>query len=212
MFNLILKLLSIFLSGNNKVNLEQAKEAPASPKPPEPNSPPLEPQNLPKAPLEPLKPETPKTPIIDWTDPKCKVSKYFSVKEAIWLPQWARLANEADGLTGEIKDNLISLLIKMDNIRELLGKPVTVHCCFRPPIYNTLVKGAKNSAHLKGLAIDFSSDVTPEALGVDCNKIREILIPKLEELDIRLEDNGNLAPWVHIDLYKPFNNNRYFKP
>ena len=43
---------------------------------------------------------------IDWCDPKQKISDYFSVGEALYLPRWERLANEQDGLSDDSKTAL----------------------------------------------------------------------------------------------------------
>ena len=143
---------------------------------------------------------------IDWTKTTDKVSKYFTVKECLWLPQWNRLANETDGLSAIVKTNLIALCTKMDEIREIFGEPIKVHCCYRPPKYNTLVKGAYKSSHLNGMAIDFS------ITGWDCDDVRAkiIKLDLLNSLQLRMEDLVN-SNWVHIDIRMPIGK-RYFKP
>jgi hypothetical protein len=158
---------------------------------------------------------------VDWTDPNCPISKYFTVKNAIYLPQWSRLSNERDSLTDDAKAALIKLFTEiMDPIRELLGKPIKVHVSFRSPEYNVLIGGAKMSIHMARkhddgslvAACDFSADMGKGSLGANCYEIKKILKPKLAEMGIRMEDNGDLAPWVHIDNRKPGPGGRFFKP
>ena len=50
-------------------------------------------------------------------------------------------------------------------------------------------------------------DMKPDRRGM----YKQLLLVKLEEFNIRLEDNGDEANWLHIDLNPPINN-RFFKP
>lgn len=134
-----------------------------------------------------------------------KISKYFTYKEVLWCPQWKRCANESDGLSDEIIENLKVFLAQIDEIRDFFGKPIRVHCCYRPKEYNKLVKGAVNSAHIHGKAIDF--DVSE-----NCDVVRKKLEKSglLEKLGLRMENNvgGN---WVHLDNNPvPVGGNRIF--
>ena len=150
--------------------------------------------------------------MIDWTNPDCQISSNFKVKDALWLPTWSRLANESDGLTDAIKENLIHLCAKMEGIRAFLGnRPIFVHCMFRPTAYNAIIGGAPHSAHLTGQAIDFHIDKLSDNKG--CDSIRALLVPKLAEFNIRMEDVSDKTNrnWVHIDEIEP-RGNRYFKP
>lgn len=142
---------------------------------------------------------------IDWTDGSVKVSSHFSVKECLWLPSWGRMANESDGLNDEIKNNLIELCSKMDEVRNFLDAPIKVHCTFRPVAYNKQIGGALHSQHSVGCAMDFD-------VGGDCDDIRAILEPMLEQWGMRMEKNigGN---WIHLDIGNiPPGGHRYFIP
>ena len=136
-----------------------------------------------------------------------RVSKYFSLKEALYLPSWKRVANQSDGLTVEILHNLKALFSKMDIIRDHFKLPIIVHVAYRPPAYNKLIGGAKSSAHMMGMAVDFHIQ------GLDCDAVRSEIVKAglLDKLDMRMEDNkgGN---WVHLDHRKPGPSGRIFKP
>ena len=150
--------------------------------------------------------------MIDWSMSTSKVSTHFSVHDLIYLPQWSRLANETDGLTQEIKDNLVNLAAKMEVVRHFLGdKPIVVHCGFRPTLYNTLVKGATHSTHLLGMALDWHCEGLEGNEG--CDKVRDMIKPHLEEWSIRCEDVSDKPSrgWVHIDFGEP-HPHRYFIP
>ena len=144
--------------------------------------------------------------MVDWTDPKSMVSKYFSVHEALYLPTWARLATEDDGLTDEIKANLIILCQKMDIVRDYFGSPINVHVTFRPPAYNKLIGGALNSSHCRGEAMDY------DVIGMICDDARSKIIAddKLDEWNMRMEKRDG-SNWVHCDTAAVIHN-RYFIP
>lgn len=144
--------------------------------------------------------------MIDWENPKDSITSHFTVHDAIYLPQWDRLANENDGLNDIIKENIGILLKDMEEIRNYFNKPIIVHVTYRPAEYNKLVGGAPNSAHAKGLACDFNIQ------GVDCDQARKDILDNnlLELLGMRME-NKEGANWVHLDLYPP-KPNRFFIP
>ncbi len=173
-------------------------------------------------PIEPIqvKIEPVATPsVVDWNNPKSKISKYFTVEEAIMLREWKRLANESDGLNDKVKANLIKVFTEvMDPIRELLGKPVFIKSAYRPSAYNVAIGGATFSAHMAAneyAAVDFWTDQDGDGDkdGKDCDDIKAILMPLLEKMNIRMEDNGTGARWVHVDnKLLPAGGNRFFKP
>jgi len=136
------------------------------------------------------------------------ISEYFSWKEAIYLPKWNRLAT-ADELTPEIIENLTRLFMKMDQIRHFLRYQIIVHCAFRTKKYNKEVGGATRSPHLEGKAVDFS------VRGMNCDDVRSTILRYgiLEKLDLRMENNPQGSPWVHIDTRDPGpKGKRYFLP
>jgi hypothetical protein len=149
----------------------------------------------------------------DWSNPKSKISKYFTVNDALILREWKRLADETDGLNDEIKSNILLTAKKMDIIREYIGKPILIKSWLRPSKYNVFIGGAPKSAHMDGLAVDWWTDQDGDGslTGKDCDELKSLLMPKLAEWEIRMEDNGKGARWVHIDL-KPVKNSRFFKP
>jgi uncharacterized protein YcbK (DUF882 family) len=141
---------------------------------------------------------------LDWNDPNSLLSQYFRVHEALYLPTWGRLATEDDGLTDEIKENLLDLCSKMDQIREFLGFPMNVHCMYRPPSYNLVIGAPENDVHSLGQAVDF--DCNPD-LTID--EIRDKVLPVLDKYNIRME--RNTSTWIHLDTH-PVGNARYFYP
>ena len=75
---------------------------------------------------------------------------------------------------------------------------------WRPKKYNDLIGGAKKSWHITGGACDFT------CFGISADKIREILEPYLDDLDLRMEDLPG-SNWVHLDD-KETDGARFFRP
>lgn len=138
---------------------------------------------------------------MNWLDPKEKISNHFTVKEACWLPSWGKLYSP----TAQEQTNILKTAAIMDKIRDLLEKPIIIHCWIRPVAYNKAIGGAPASMHISGLAADFDA-------GENCDITRTALLPYLSKWRIRMENMPG-GPWVHIDL-KPINvdSQRYFKP
>ena len=135
---------------------------------------------------------------------KYKISEFFSMFQALYLPTWKRCGNEADGLTKETQDNVTKVAKVLDSIKTLLNREITIDCWWRPVAYNALpsIGGTPNSAHIKGLAVDF------KVVGMTADEVREKLLPHLEALGIRMENKPG-SSWIHIDLMPP-NPHRYF--
>lgn len=135
------------------------------------------------------------------------ISKYFSWHEALWLPQWNRMATVEDGLTDQIQENLVKTFAKMDIVREYFGAPIIVHCTFRPPKYNELVGGSSDSQHVLGGAVDFHVKDFGCILAI--KKINDE--DMLDAWNMRMEQGT--SGWIHLDT-KPIQpgSARFFKP
>lgn len=130
----------------------------------------------------------------------------FLWTQALWLPTWAVHVFP----TQEQESNILKVAPKLQAIQALYpGRKIMVTSWLRPDLYNEWEKpygvgGALGSFHPKGGAVDF---IVP---GVACDEVRAMLEPKLEELQIRME-NLPEAGWVHIDV-APVVYSRFFKP
>lgn len=142
---------------------------------------------------------------INWLDPECYISKYFKVKESLWLPQW----NKYHTPTENEKWNIWFLAAKLDKVRDIVGRPIIVHCWIRPIDYNTLVGGAQNSAHIYGNACDFH--FLGKETSEQCREMRDILVPELGNIGLRMENKA--GSWLHMDRNKvPKGGAYYFIP
>jgi len=139
---------------------------------------------------------------IDWSNPSAKISKYFTVKEACWLPTWQKMH-----IPDEIeKENIIKMAQTMDLIREFIKMPIIISCWIRPKDYNAdpRIGGAPKSMHITGRAVDWTT-------GKNCDNIRKLLLPQLSFWKIRMEDKPG-SNWVHVDNKDVEDKNRFFKP
>jgi len=130
--------------------------------------------------------------MIDWKDPKCKVTDHFTVRDCLWLNTWGRLANEDDGLNDEIKCEIIKTCEMAEKIRTSLGVPMIVTSFWRPPAYSKLIGGSETDPHTKGLAIDFTT--RPKML---IETAKQIIRSSLYSLSIRMEKGT--TDWIHLD-------------
>lgn len=126
----------------------------------------------------------------------------FYWREVLELKQWAIHTFPKDN---KVKYNLVKITEKLQIIRGILGdRPIKITSAYRPTQYNEKIRGATNSYHKKGMALDFCH---PK---YNADRVREILLPRLESLGIRME-NKPLSSWVHIDIGEVVNE-RFFKP
>lgn len=147
---------------------------------------------------------------VDWSDPKSKISKYFTVGEALYIPQWKCYHIPSE----EEKANILRHAQNMDKAHDALGAACVVHCWIRPKVlncptspnhggdYNALCGGAKASRHIFGDATDYHS------VGMSCDDARARLEPRLEEFGMRMEKAPG-TNWVHNDS-GPVISTRYF--
>jgi putative chitinase len=93
--------------------------------------------------------KTPKSSInIDWTDFECKISRHFTVGEALnW--DMRRLPQSA-----QVKKNIILLAQELDKVRDAWGAPIMVNSWYRDPVTNRRIGGAVKSQHMTGGAAD----------------------------------------------------------
>ncbi len=118
-------------------------------------------------------------------------SKWFTWHEALWLESIQSYAVPTQAQV----NNILATAKVLDQIRAHFGKPVNVSSWLRPPVYNKeIVKGATNSFHIQGLAVDF------QVQGLD---------PELVRKELRLLRSGGFMSlvsmelgvgWVHIQL------------
>jgi zinc D-Ala-D-Ala carboxypeptidase len=87
--------------------------------------------------------------------------------------------------------NLHLLAAAMENVRALLGVPIHVDSAYRSPKVNAALGGSANSAHMRGLACDF----TAVAFGTPQQVARAIV-----DSDIDFDQVIFEGDWVHFAI------------
>lgn len=127
----------------------------------------------------------------------------FTWKDALYLREWGWSCYPND-------QQIVNIMLcagKLEQISKyFFNAEIEIVSWLRPPQYNAAINGARKSAHIEGAAVDF------KIKGAEQYVIRERLKSELQRLDIRMEQLAQGADWVHIDLRKPDNGVRYFKP
>lgn len=109
-------------------------------------------------------------------------------------------------LTPELKQNLDKLLVAVNRLRAMWGKPLIVSSGYRPGKYNKAAGGAQNSCHLTCEAVDFRD---PDA------ELAKWLISRLDVLEncgLYMESPDRTKGWVHVQLRAPTSGRRIFQP
>lgn len=98
--------------------------------------------------------------------------------------------------------NLSLLLISVNKLRDLYGKPMYVSSGYRPGHYNKSAGGSPKSAHLTCEAVDFKDED---------GKLKQFCTKKiLEECGLYIEHPDNTPTWCHLQTRTT--KNRIFKP
>ena len=84
------------------------------------------------------------------------LSKYFSLEEMTRSDVATRknIDNQPDA---DVLENLKMLCSRLDRLRDVLSVPIHVSSGYRSPKVNAGIGGSKNSAHMSGLAVDFTA-------------------------------------------------------
>lgn len=122
-----------------------------------------------------------------------QLTSHFSLEE-FTVSQAAERNGISNQPDKESFTNLVYTATQLELVRSLLNKPITVNSAYRSPKVNSLVKGAKNSQHVEGKAVDFISPSfgTPKQI-VEKIKASDIMYDQLIH-----EFNS----WVHISFSK----------
>jgi zinc D-Ala-D-Ala carboxypeptidase len=122
------------------------------------------------------------------------LSPNFSLEE-MTLSQTAQRMGMDNTPTPEARAGLDTLAATMEKVRTILGdKPIMISSGYRSPAVNAACGGSSTSAHMSGLAADFTCPAFGTPLDI-CNKLE----PHMADLAIDQliwEYNG----WVHLGL------------
>lgn len=123
-----------------------------------------------------------------------KLSEYFTLEE-LTFSQTAARKGIPNTPSREARENLRRLAEHMDAIRELLGHPVFVSSGYRSPELNAATGGSATSAHMLGLACDF----TCPGFGTPL-QVAKAIDNSDTPFDQLIHEYGR---WVHLGLSVP---------
>jgi uncharacterized protein YcbK (DUF882 family) len=109
-------------------------------------------------------------------------------------------------LTPELRTNLLQLMIAINLVRDLYGKPMQISSGYRPAAANAAAGGAPKSCHLTCQAVDIAD---PD------NKFRKwclLNLDILEQAGLYMESPIATPTWVHLQTRPPKSGRRIFIP
>jgi len=121
------------------------------------------------------------------------MSEHFALEEFL-ASDTARAQGIENLPSWDTVDNLNRLAVTLELVRDMLGGvPVLVSSGFRCAALNAAVGGVADSAHLAGLAVDFTAPDFGSVADI-CKKLQPHLIAL--EVDQLINEGG----WVHLGL------------
>jgi hypothetical protein len=119
-----------------------------------------------------------------------QLTEHFTLEELTVSESAARQGLD-NTPTGEALENLKRLAEFLEDVRELLGKPIKINSAYRAPEVNAAVGGSKTSQHCLGCAADIRvTGMTPDEV------VRAITASDLDyDQCIREFDS-----WTHVSI------------
>jgi zinc D-Ala-D-Ala carboxypeptidase len=125
-----------------------------------------------------------------------QLTTHFTLEEFTDSQTAARKGiNNVPSVGSPERANLMRTAETMEQVRTILGdKPILISSGYRNPQVNAAVGGSKSSAHMSGLAVDFSCPGFGTPLQI-CKKLH----PYMKELEID-QLIHEYDTWVHLGL------------
>lgn len=116
---------------------------------------------------------------------------------------WAEVLRSRTATARHIDNSLPAALIPnvkrvaalMEEIRALLGGPITVTSWYRCPILNGAIGGSATSAHMLGLAVDWEPTMLPLDAAFEMVVASGLVFDQLIH-----EQTRDGARWIHVGL------------
>lgn len=120
-----------------------------------------------------------------------KLSPHFSLEEFTFSQTAERLLwnNTPDA---EVIANLKRVAHALEEVRTIINRPIVITSGYRSPKLNERIGGAKNSAHMRGLA----ADIIALSFGSPRDLAEMIVISRIEFDKVILE----FGRWVHFQV------------
>jgi uncharacterized protein YcbK (DUF882 family) len=97
-------------------------------------------------------------------------------------------------MPANVVKNITELAKNLQVIRDEINAPIQIISGYRSPEHNAKVKGAKNSQHIFGLAVDIRVGIlTPK-------EVKAVIEKLITEKKIKEGGIGLYRTWVHYDI------------
>lgn len=111
---------------------------------------------------------------------------------------------DSDECTTQVRINAADTAERTSRLLDYLDRRPPINSGFRTRYANAQTKGAKNSPHLKGEAVDL------EDLSGELSRL--ITSELLERFDLYMENPQHTKGRVHLQIRRPGSGNRIFNP
>lgn len=118
------------------------------------------------------------------------LTPHFTLEELTFSDTAQRLGIDNTPDNG-VRDNLQLAANGMEMVRKLLGEPIRVNSGYRCKTLNTAIGGAKSSAHMDGLAVDFTCSNYGQPIAI---------VKALETGAVPFDKVIHEGTWVHISF------------
>lgn len=119
-----------------------------------------------------------------------KLSEHFTLEE-LTFSQTAVRNGINNNPSQAVRNNLRVLADNLEKIRTFLGHPLRISSAFRCMELNRKIGGSVNSAHMDGLAADFTCDKFGKPIDV---------VKALHKSGIKVDQVIEEGTWVHVSF------------
>ena len=131
-------------------------------------------------------------PLGEWLAQMTQLTKNFSLNEFI-RSGYATRHSIDNTPNAEVLENLRMLALRLEGLRDILSVPIHITSGYRCPKLNSAIGGSKASAHMQGLAVDFTAPEYGSPL-----EICEAIMDHVAQLDY--DQCINEGDWVHLSI------------
>lgn len=118
------------------------------------------------------------------------LTPHFTLEELMFSDTAQRLGID-NSPSDSVLANLQIAAHGMEMVRDLLGEPIRVNSGYRCAVLNTAIGGAKASAHMDGLAVDFTCAEYGPPIAI---------VKALEESSVPFDQCIQEGSWTHISF------------
>jgi uncharacterized protein YcbK (DUF882 family) len=97
-------------------------------------------------------------------------------------------------MPSNVRANIIELAKNLQVLRDEVNRPISITSGYRSPEHNAKVKGAKNSQHVQGTAVDL------KVQGMTPKEVAPIIEKLIKDGKMKQGGIGIYPSWVHYDI------------